>query len=377
MSINKSNRIFGLDLMRAVAIILVLISHSIWVIPITNPRINELVALSGYLGVEIFFVLSGFLIGKILFRIYISVDFKIKDFGHFLVRRWFRTLPNYYLILLVNILIAICLGTKLPNDLWQYFVFFQNLAWPMSSFFGESWSLSIEEFAYILGPLVLYLTFILNRNTAKSKLFLGVTVFIIVGFTLARLFYNSFNEVSNMTIWNRSLKAVVIYRVDAIYYGVLAAYISVQYPKFWMNCKFYGLVIGVFSIVGLNIFIPQLSLFIEISPLFWNIFYVAINSIAIACLLPYLSNVKSVSYLISKPVTFISIISYAIYLTHFSLVVKFIQQLKVSGPFANSNLILLTLYIGLTILLSYLLFRFYEKPITNLRDRIEIKNYFK
>jgi peptidoglycan/LPS O-acetylase OafA/YrhL len=377
MKIDYNERVFGLDLMRALAISFVLMSHSIWVIPVNNAAIRQLFSLFGYLGVEVFFVLSGFLIGRILLRIYKRPDLKLKDFAHFLVRRWFRTLPNYYLILVINIFIAIYLGTKLPNDLWQYFVFLQNLAWPMSTFFGESWSLSIEEFAYILGPILLYLTLILNRNKAKTKLFLGVTVFIIVGFTVSRLFYNSFNQVLNMTFWNTNLKAVVIYRIDAIYYGFLAAYIYEKYNKLWFNFRYYGLIIGIFLIIGLNIMIPKLGWFIETSPLFWNVFYLSINSIAIAFTLPYFKSKKSVPNLILKPITFMSIISYAMYLIHFSVVVKIIELIKAHYRSTFSNLFYVFIYFGLTVVLAFIVYKFYENPMTKLRDRAEIKNYFK
>ena len=57
------------------------------------------------IGVEIFFVISGFLIGKIIYRIIQKDDFSFNDVREFWKRRWFRTLPNYYLVLLINILL--------------------------------------------------------------------------------------------------------------------------------------------------------------------------------------------------------------------------------------------------------------------------------
>ncbi|HEU0136653.1 MAG TPA: acyltransferase family protein, partial [Flavobacterium sp.] len=66
-AIKDSNRIFGLDFMRATAIMMVLIGHCAWIFPASEGVIMQLLAMSGYLGVEIFFVLSGFLIGNILY----------------------------------------------------------------------------------------------------------------------------------------------------------------------------------------------------------------------------------------------------------------------------------------------------------------------
>ena len=103
--LHSEKRIFGLDLMRAVAILMVLSSHLLWIYPPNNGIISQVFQLFGYLGVEIFFVLSGFLIGRIVYRLYLQDDFTISSVLYFLKRRWFRTLPNYYLVLLINILI--------------------------------------------------------------------------------------------------------------------------------------------------------------------------------------------------------------------------------------------------------------------------------
>ena len=149
-------RIFGLDVMRAAAILLVVFSHTLWIVPNAKGLVLDLLSLSGFLGVEIFFVLSGFLIGKIIYKLFVNDEFDFSKVKYFWVRRWFRTLPNYYFVLLLNIALAIYLGTNLPDNLWQYFLFFQNFSSGMPLFFTESWSLPIEEFAYIVGPLLQY-----------------------------------------------------------------------------------------------------------------------------------------------------------------------------------------------------------------------------
>ena len=71
MQINYSKRIFGLDIMRAVAILLVVFSHALWIVPEKTGIIPDLLSLSGVIGVEIFFVLSGFLIGRIVYNIFL------------------------------------------------------------------------------------------------------------------------------------------------------------------------------------------------------------------------------------------------------------------------------------------------------------------
>jgi peptidoglycan/LPS O-acetylase OafA/YrhL len=103
---HQNKRIFGLDLMRTIAITMVVAGHCLWIYPQDDSLFHQLLQLFGFFGVEIFFVLSGFLIGKILYQLYLKADFSLATVFYFLKRRWFRTLPNYYLILLINILIA-------------------------------------------------------------------------------------------------------------------------------------------------------------------------------------------------------------------------------------------------------------------------------
>src|SRR5262245_16100295 len=97
-----NTRVFGLDFLRALAILLVLVAHaSFMFLPLTHRL--EAWWMLGHLGVELFFVLSGFLIGSILARQAEEVQFSV---GRFWARRWLRTLPNYYLFLAINIVLA-------------------------------------------------------------------------------------------------------------------------------------------------------------------------------------------------------------------------------------------------------------------------------
>ena len=378
MQIDYSKRIFGLDLMRAVAIGLVVFSHILWITPNAQGFIPDLMSLSGLIGVEIFFVLSGFLIGRLIYKIYVSKDFSFSKVFYFWIRRWFRTLPNYYLVLLINICVALYIGTQLPNQLWQYVFFIQNFSHEMPLFFGESWSLSIEEFAYIIGPLLLYLTLFIKTNISKSKQFFAVTLFIIILFTITKLIYNFNDDVQEMTHWNSNVKAIVIYRIDAIYFGVLAAFISLTRPKFWKRIQYISLILGIGVFLGLNIIIPLKRVFIETYPMFWNVWYLPINSIAIMLCLPLLSQIQSAPKLFLKPITYISVISYAMYLLHYSIILQLLKYIIPSDGLPKFDIIIYGLvYVTLTILLSYWMYILYERPMTNLRDSSKIVSKFK
>ena len=373
----KKQRVFGLDIMRAVAILLVVFSHALWIVPGAKGLIPDVLSLAGVIGVEIFFVLSGFLIGRIVYKIFVTDDFNFNRVKYFWVRRWFRTLPNYYFILIVNIITAIYLGTELPDNLWQYFFFLQNFAWEMPLFFTESWSLPIEEFAYIIGPLLLYVLVLFKLNISKSKLFGLVTIAIILFFTITKIIYNINTDQSDMVFWNVNLKASTLYRIDAIYFGVFAAYLSMVESKKWNKLSGLSFVIGAIIFMGLNYIIPTKQLFIETHPFFWNVLYLPINSIAIALCLPLLSNIKSAPKFISIPVTTISIISYSMYLLHYSIVLQLLKYYFPSEGLSSFDVsVYISVYVIITILLSYILYKVFEKPMMDIRDKSFITNRF-
>lgn len=129
--VDNPKRVFSLDVLRAIAILLVLICH---LISRVGGKENSTAYYFGTLGVEIFFVLSGFLIGGIIIKIFReSEKFKLKDVKGFWIRRWFRTLPNYYLILIISIIIySVYYQGFILKDLsnLKYFIFLQNLTSP-------------------------------------------------------------------------------------------------------------------------------------------------------------------------------------------------------------------------------------------------------
>jgi peptidoglycan/LPS O-acetylase OafA/YrhL len=88
-------------------------------------------------------------------------------------------LPNYILILAFNVLLYYILYHLVIDDIGYFIVFLQNFATPHPDFFTEAWSLSVEEYAYIIGPLILYILLLFRKNNLKEKLYI-VMVFIII-----------------------------------------------------------------------------------------------------------------------------------------------------------------------------------------------------
>ncbi|MGC4040226.1 MAG: acyltransferase [Flavobacterium sp.] len=365
----NTQRIFGLDLMRAMAISMVLCSHILWIYNPADGIIRQFFALFGFLGVEFFFVLSGFLIGKIIYRIFIKEEFTIKSALGFLKRRWFRTLPNYFLVLLVNIGITISLGYSIPK-LGSYFVFLQNGFSKMPTFFPESWSLSVEEWAYVLLPVSLLFWEFSLRPKNKNRFFLIITLLLITIFIFLKLIYNATAPKSNLDEWNVSLKSVMLYRLDAIFMGVLCAWVSINFEKYWIRYKHLSAAIGAGIMMFMYFGMGILGILPETFPFVWNVMYLPLASLSIAFFVPFFSQLETSVIIIRKPVEFISRISYSIYLLHYSIIMQLLMLFVDRQKTSLLELHLITAgYLATVVLASYLCYRFYEKPIMDSRDR--------
>ena len=149
-------RSLGLDLLRAVAIVLVLASHThLMEASWAHARIVRWIAIGGFVGVQLFFVLSGFLIGRILIRLAARPADRLRGWRVFMLRRWMRTLPLYWLVLAALALLWppefwLPDSHRLAGDLLAYGSMTQNLFWPMrDGWFSVSWSLAVEEWFYL------------------------------------------------------------------------------------------------------------------------------------------------------------------------------------------------------------------------------------
>ncbi len=374
----SKQRVFGLDVVRAVAILLILCSHStILLFPNSETTSIKTIQFFGTIGVDIFFVLSGFLIGSILLKYIENHQTKPKHFLQFWMRRWFRTLPNYYLVLLINIGLVVFFNTGLPDQLYRYFFFFQNFTDKHPDFFTESWSLSIEEFAYIIGPLLLLFLGLIFKAVNKW-LFLMVTLLIILYFTANKfIFHYSFTAIPDNFSWSQSIRKVVITRIDSIYYGFIGAFAAFYYTKYWNRYKWISFGLGTLMFLSIHFYIYINQLNPDSFILFFNVYYLSIVSISILLTFPVFSSWitgKTFSVAITK----ISIWSYSIYLVNYSIVLLSIKQfVSISNLNTIEKVIVLLLFWSVTFVLSYLLFTFFEHPILKFRDSNKFTRRFK
>lgn len=143
-----------LDSLRAIAVILVIISH--W---FAREHFFNRYSDNGILGVTLFFVLSGFLITGILLKSKIVIErggSKKKAFGTFYVRRSLRIFPVYYLLLLMLLVFNLA---NVRESFWWHFFYGSNFFFWLQDKFGGSlshlWSLSVEEQFYLFWPVVI------------------------------------------------------------------------------------------------------------------------------------------------------------------------------------------------------------------------------
>jgi len=375
-SAHDTNRIFGLDLLRSVAIVLVLLTHTISFLDPQN-HYFKIPVYTGYFGVEFFFVLSGFLIGTILLKIQHQerqIDFKsIKIFW---IRRWFRTLPNFYLMFAVYALLAYFahhINVFAQLKYLAYLVFLQNsVTYQPNDFFQVAWSLSIEEWFYLTFPLLLFVfTKIFSKNRSFPFLITIITIIVVelcVRFYVALVYHH---------YWDEGFRKMMPLRLDSIAIGVLAAYIKFNKPAFWeANIKKLAL-LGACVLVGLTIYfsIDYVQYF---NPITWDhtsnpgIFletvFFTLLSFSIAALIPWLNTLKMREGIVKRSVTLISEISYSIYLNHLFVILALSRVFKHLAGVKYANVLLFAAIWIITIILSTLQYRYFEVKMTALRN---------
>ncbi|MBO9728437.1 MAG: acyltransferase [Chitinophaga sp.] len=147
-----SKKLVGLDHLRALAITLVLLYHYRM---FAHPQWVDDVIGFGWTGVDLFFVLSGFLISSQLFEQ--MAKGKAISLPEFFIKRFFRIIPPYLLVLAIYVFIPAFHEREQLPPLWKFLTFTQNFGLDIKTdgTFSHVWSLCVEEHFYLLLPLVL------------------------------------------------------------------------------------------------------------------------------------------------------------------------------------------------------------------------------
>lgn len=360
----KSKRIFGLDLVRALAISMIIVSGVYYLLDHPNPFFVTLSSILGFAGIELFFVLSGFLIGGIVLKLYLSDTFSFSSILNFLKRRWRRTLPNYYVLVILNLLIGIGLDYSLSNA-WRYFLFLQNFTTYHITFFSESWSLSVIEWFYLIVPLV----FFISHKSIKNKKW----GYLITSFALIFLFHSirywlyENHQISDMKQWEEQVKSVVLYRMDTVLYGFILAWMHYFYSEILKKIRVYLFILALhlffLQFVAMNV----IGFDLISSQQYFLVYYFTLSSVTFLLVLPVFIYMKTAKGLFLRGVAWVSKLSYSIYLVYYGVVIVLMRVIK-ENYWQNIPLYLLVfIYLFFVFFCSFLLYRFVEKPMINKR----------
>jgi len=343
-----------LDICRASAILLVLLSHGRRLLFPIFPD-AQLFKFGGFLGVEIFFVLSGFLIGSVLIEKSTKCESRWRWIPRFWGRRFLRTYPNYLLFLFLNLLVIDTWRPDSMPELCHYMTFTQSLWSAHPGFFGEAWSLVIEEVFYFVIPLIMLLTW---RKSAIQALL--VTLFIMLTSSLAMRIMVVYAE-PDLTF--NEIRSTALLRLDSIMIGVLTAYVY-YHGGIW-RIRLLKVAPWLASLLLPVILISMQPDAVMDESIILKIFLFPVANIAAAGFLVAGINCKINSYIYGmiRPVARWSYSAYLVNLLVLSAMIFYLPPVTVS-----MSVLYWLVFIGTTLGLSALTYTFFERNILLWRD---------
>lgn len=367
-----------LDFVRAAAILMVLSLHlaeNCFSILSGNGLLVRFISW-GYSGVDLFFVLSGFLIGGRIIEESLNVSF---SFRQFYIKRFFRIFPPYYAAMVVTVAVLsvvshklILLDTDVLKDFFFHLLYLQDYIHPPKGGFWfltlHYWTLAVEEQFYLLIPVLLYLTIRFVRGyLLYTLLLLGVS-----GFFLR--YWLSRHGVTGD--WYYSYYMPFHTRFDSLIFGVLAAAVFIRFQEKLKSLFAWKALLFVFSVVSLGACIAFGN---RGDGYFSTCWQFTLTGAGFASLILFLLSADTCRYLpFKKAAGVIAKYSYGMYLYHIltlvlinNLMARFFNISKVS--FA-AYLIILFLYILLTLFICMIIYWFIDKPCMNYRKKILDRN---
>ena len=358
----KTKYLPSIDSLRAIAVIAVIIYH-----------IDANYLPGGFLGVDLFFVLSGYLISSLIIKEYKSTG--TVNLYNFYVRRARRLLPAvYFMITVVLIIITLFNGVLLKKSYldalfgyiyssnWWYI--FHKLdyfdSFGSQSPFKHLWSLAIEEQFYMFFPLIFL---IFNRksksNNGNSKLnknFIYVVLSLILVSLIAHILLFDINNINRIYFGTDT-------RAFSLLVGVVGA---ILYPMDRLSERTTKKDNMIYSIVSLVSILVLIGIMINTSEYNTWLYRGGFLLVAIIGLIIIISSGRQYTFMSKllsfKPFVFIGKISYSLYLWHFPILVVTTPVSEIGNP----NLFYVTLRIILIFLVATGSYMFVETPIRKL-----------
>ena len=364
MSTCRSPRLHGLDTLRALAVTLVVLHH--YTLFVSNDdHTFGWVGRIGWVGVDLFFALSGYLIGNQIFAAMRSgAGLSMKNFY---ARRLLRTLPNYFVILAIYFLWP-AFGEGAPlAPLWRYLSFTQNLGLEPGTGFSHSWSLAIEEQFYLLLPALAMLGAALRLRIPAA--WIAVALVVAGGMLLRSQLWLEHVDGQKYGTWfyYKLIYYSSFCRLDELVAGVALALLKNRHPGAWTRLTEYGnawLALGV-CVTACTFWMLLADRYSFASTVF------GYPLLALGFGLLILAALSRGSLLRDLRVTgagSLAVWSYAIYLAHRGASAVGAQWLSKMGYGPQTGVAIVAL-LALSVLSGWLLYRVVETPFMALRER--------
>jgi peptidoglycan/LPS O-acetylase OafA/YrhL len=352
------SRLPALDLLRFIAVFLVVARHS-------HPRIVEFepsaaydyLKWGGWTGVDMFFVLSGFLVSGLLFNEYKKTD-DLNVLG-FLVRRGFKIYPAFYAFLLLTMLWEAFTGQYV--SLRAYLVeglFLRNY---FNGVWGHTWSLDVEEHFYILLPVTLLVLHKVWKSFALLPAIFGVIAVVCL---ILRLNVDATEirpPISQYEYFQTHL------RIDSLLFGVLISYYYHFYPK---RLDFLKKNIWFWWVFAIILLIP--SFIPEAAPLLQSARYTA-NYISFGLIMMLSLDSKVIGKFMETRVgEFIGYLgqhSYSTYLWHVTVIIAVEEASRYYFPGEINSTVLNIVHTILIFIVGVGTAKIVEFPMLAIRDR--------
>ncbi len=371
-----NERVRELDGVRGIAIIVVVAFHLLKRADYftANETLHFITRLSsvGWVGVDIFFVLSGFLITSILLRTKNEKDY----FKNFYVRRALRIFPLYFVFIAVILLLLPKLDPdftpQIPRALPFLLLYQQNWLMlfskiPLTTYLAVTWSLAIEEQFYLLWPTVVYFT----RKETLIRISIGIIAISILARILGSLLWHDMSEVSTFFYYN------TFTRFEQLVFGGLLA-TAFTYPVWVERLRRIAVPVFIFAFIGflalcITAYPHMVPLDQNTSLVLGGYTLAALFSAALITILmthPETSIFRKVFQL--KPLIFFGKYSYSIYLLHVPLILILLDVLwRTQLRGWTMYLAYTALTYGITVIGALLTWNLLEKHMLNLKKYFE------
>ncbi|ALN64633.1 acyltransferase family protein [Lysobacter antibioticus] len=353
------SRLPGLDLLRAIAIVWVMFFHAAGA-GLGSPYgpMSEF----GWMGVDLFFALSGYLIGWQVLKP-LSRGEPLR-WGDFYLRRAMRVLPAFWVVIALYLLVPEFRERPGMQPAWQFLTFTVNLLidYQHNKAFSHAWSLCVEEHFYLVFPL---LAWGLTRRPALWKT-LALGVLLVAGGMVLRAWVWQLSLPDGSTAWVERVYYPTWMRLDGLLAGVMLAAIRAYRPSWWaamMQRSGLLLALGL-AAVAAAIWLSQNRLGLQAS-----VFGFPVVSFGLALLVAAAASEHRWTGRLRVPgAAWLAAASFSLYLTHkqmFGLVSRHYGD-RLDGQ----GLLAFAAYAAAALLGGALLYYAVERPFLRLRDRI-------